>query len=119
MNTLDLNVLRVLARLSRMRKAVDLDSLALRVRSPSRLAEARRSACAEGDPAQVYGELRASLARLAQAGFVDRASDGDLRLTMCGLCLALAFMPEIKQERRAAAHRSKVAPKTAARRYAA
>ena len=69
----DLDVLRALARLSRMRKAVDCEALALR--SGGSLDDAR-----------------ASLGRLARASLVEgvERTERGVRLTMMGLALAVA-----------------------------
>ena len=67
---LDLTVLRALARLSRMRKAVDYEALALR---------------AGGS----LEEVRAALGRLSRASLVDRQAEAP-RLTMAGLAVAVA-----------------------------
>jgi RIO-like serine/threonine protein kinase len=69
MNKLDLTVLRALARLSRMRKAVDCEALALRA-----------GASVE--------EVRGALGRLSRADLVDRAATP--RLTLSGLAIAVA-----------------------------
>ncbi len=66
----DLDVLRALARLSRMRKTVDDESLALR---------------ASGS----LNDVRLSLRRLARADLVTRTDQG-ARLTMMGLAVAVA-----------------------------
>jgi RIO-like serine/threonine protein kinase len=72
MNNHDLDVLRALARLSRMRKAVDGDALALR----------------SGGSLEA---VRDSLGRLAQASLVTESANGSgPRLTMAGLALAVA-----------------------------
>jgi RIO-like serine/threonine protein kinase len=69
MNTLDLTVLRALARLSRMRKVVDCEALALR---------------AGGS----LEDVRGALGRLSRAELVDRRAGA--RLTMAGLAVAVA-----------------------------
>jgi RIO-like serine/threonine protein kinase len=69
MNTLDLTVLRALARLSRMRKVVDCEALALR---------------AGGS----LEDVRGALGRLSRAELVDRTAGA--RLTMAGLAVAVA-----------------------------
>jgi RIO-like serine/threonine protein kinase len=89
----DLDVLRALARLSRMRKAVDCEALALR--SGGSLEEAR-----------------ASLARLSRAALVER-TEGGARLTMMGLAIAVA------SARSAPAARRQPARQPAGRRRAA
>ena len=66
---LDFIVLRALARLSRKRKAVDCEALALR---------------AGGS----LEDVRAALGRLSRAQLVDRT--GEPRLTMAGLAVAVA-----------------------------
>jgi RIO-like serine/threonine protein kinase len=78
MNTLDLTVLRALARLSRMRKVVDCESLALR---------------AGGS----LEEVRGALGRLSREQLVDRA--GEARLTMAGLAVAVASGAAVTQRR--------------------
>jgi RIO-like serine/threonine protein kinase len=70
MNHLDLSVLRALARLSRARKNVDSEAIALR---------------ASGS----LDEARASVGRLARLGLVDRTERG-MRLTLAGLAVAVA-----------------------------
>ena len=67
----DLTVLRALARLSRMRKAVNGEALALRA----------------GGSVE---EVRGALGRLSRAGLVERSATG-VRLTMGGLAMAVAF----------------------------
>jgi RIO-like serine/threonine protein kinase len=69
MTNLDVSVLRAVARLSRTRRAVDCESIALR---------------AGGS----LEDVRASLGRLSRASLVDRSST--VRLTMAGLALAVA-----------------------------
>ena len=69
MTNLDLTVLRALARLSRMRKTVDCEALALR---------------AGGS----LDDVRAALGRLSRASLVDRSAG--VRLTMAGLAVAVA-----------------------------
>jgi RIO-like serine/threonine protein kinase len=70
MTTLDFMVLRALARLSRMRKTVDGEALALR---------------AGGS----VGDVRGALRRLSRAELVTGGLDAP-RLTMMGLALAVA-----------------------------
>jgi RIO-like serine/threonine protein kinase len=79
MTDIDLQVLRAVARLSRMRKAVDCETLALR---------------AGGSP----GEVSASLGRLARASLVD--SSRGPRLTMAGLAVAVASGAAVVNKRR-------------------
>jgi RIO-like serine/threonine protein kinase len=68
----DLYVLRALARLSRQRKTVDLESLTIR---------------AGGS----VDDVRAALDRLASAALVDRSGTvQEARLTMAGLAVAVA-----------------------------
>ncbi|HEY2514293.1 MAG TPA: hypothetical protein VGI39_25675 [Polyangiaceae bacterium] len=67
----DLMVLRALARLSRMRKAVDGEALALRAGGSEE-------------------EVRGALGRLSRAGLVERSAT-EVRLTMGGLAVAVAF----------------------------
>lgn len=69
MTNLDLTVLRALARLSRLRKTVDFEALALR---------------AGGS----LEEVRGALGRLSRQQLVDRS--GEPRLTMAGLAVAVA-----------------------------
>ena len=69
MNNLDFTVLRALARLSRARKGVSYEALALR---------------AGGS----LEDVRGALGRLSRAQLVDRSSDP--RLTMAGLAVAVA-----------------------------
>jgi RIO-like serine/threonine protein kinase len=69
MNNLDLTVLRALARLSRARKAVDCEALALR---------------AGGS----LEDVRGALGRLSREQLVERSSG--VRLTMAGLAVAVA-----------------------------
>jgi hypothetical protein len=82
MDNLDLMVLRALARLSRMRKAIDCEALALR---------------AGGS----LEEVRGALGRLARAQMVERSVDGSkLTLTMMGLAVAVAVgAPNTRQGR--------------------
>jgi len=69
MTNLDLSVLRAVARLSRTRRAVDCESIALR---------------AGGS----LEDVRASLGRLSRASLVERSAT--VRLTMTGLAVAVA-----------------------------
>jgi RIO-like serine/threonine protein kinase len=69
MTNLDVSVLRALARLSRTRRAVDCESIALR---------------AGGS----LEDVRASLGRLSRASLVERSTT--VRLTMAGLAVAVA-----------------------------
>jgi RIO-like serine/threonine protein kinase len=97
MDNLDLTVLRALARLSRMRKAVDCESLALR---------------AGGS----LEEVRGALGRLSRAQLVDRSGDeGQPSLTMMGLAVAVAFAPRgASLVRRVERRRTAVAKRRAA-----
>lgn len=88
MNNLDLTVLRALARLSRMRKAVDCEALALR---------------AGGS----IEEVRGALGRLSREQLVDRATG--MRLTMAGLAVAVASAGEVARGRRARTIRRRAA----------
>jgi RIO-like serine/threonine protein kinase len=72
----ELTLLRALARLSRMRRAVDLEALALRA----------------GGSVE---DVRAAVARLSRASLVDRT--GGLRLTMAGLAVAVASSAPVRQ----------------------
>jgi RIO-like serine/threonine protein kinase len=78
----DLDVLRALARLSRMRKTVDCDALALRSGGS-------------------LDEVRVSLGRLARAALVER-TDAGARLTMMGLAIAVASARRAPAPRREA-----------------
>jgi RIO-like serine/threonine protein kinase len=66
---LDLSVLRAVARLSRTRRAVDCESIALRVRGS-------------------LEDVSASLGRLSRASLLERSKG--VRLTMVGLAVAVA-----------------------------
>jgi hypothetical protein len=88
MNNLDLTVLRALARLSRMRKAVDCEALAVR---------------AGGS----HDDVRAALGRLSRASLVDGAdgasalggrSTPDVRLTLAGLAVAVASGGQVARQ---------------------
>jgi RIO-like serine/threonine protein kinase len=79
MSDIDLQVLRAVARLSRMRKAVDCETLALR---------------AGGS----LDDVRASLGRLTRASLIDRSRAP--RLTMAGLAVAVASGAAIVRKRR-------------------
>jgi RIO-like serine/threonine protein kinase len=70
LNPSDLVVLRALARLSRMRKIVDFEALALRAGG-------------------TLEDARGAIGRLARSGFVERRGE-ELRLTMAGLAVAVA-----------------------------
>jgi RIO-like serine/threonine protein kinase len=87
--TLDLSVLRALARLSRMRKGGDLEALALR----------------SGGSIE---DVRGALGRLSRAALVDR-SQGGLRLTMAGLAWAVASGAAAAPRRRERAVRRQAA----------
>jgi RIO-like serine/threonine protein kinase len=88
MNTLDLKVLRALARLSRMRKVVDCEALVLR---------------AGGS----LEEVRGALGRLSREQLVDRTAGA--RLTMAGLAVAVASGGEAVERRRAGQLRRRAA----------
>jgi RIO-like serine/threonine protein kinase len=88
MNTLDLTVLRALARLSRMRKVVDCEALALR---------------AGGS----LEEVRGALGRLSREQLVDRTAGP--RLTMAGLAVAVASGGEAVRRRSAGSVRRRAA----------
>jgi len=87
MNEIDLRVLRAVARLSRTRKAVDLESIALRAGGSFR-------------------EVRSALGRLSRASLVQ--GGGAPRLTMAGLAVAVASgaAPVRKRKVPAAARRA-------------
>jgi RIO-like serine/threonine protein kinase len=80
MSDIDLQVLRAVARLSRMRREVDCETLVLRA----------------GGSAD---EVRASLGRLTHAALLER-SDAP-RLTMAGLAVAVASGAAVGRKRRA------------------
>ncbi len=82
MTNLDLSVLRAVARLSRTRRAVDCESIALRVRGS-------------------LDDVRASLGRLSRASLVERSER--VRLTMTGLALAVASGGTIVRQQKALA----------------
>jgi RIO-like serine/threonine protein kinase len=84
MNNLDLTVLRALARLSRMRKAVDCEALALRA----------------GGSVE---DVRGALGRLARADLVARSAEP--RLTLAGLALAVASGAPVERTVRSAVRR--------------
>ncbi|MGO8999579.1 MAG: hypothetical protein ACLQVI_40150 [Polyangiaceae bacterium] len=79
MNNLDLAVLRALARLSRMRKVVDCEALALR---------------AGGS----LEDVRGALGRLSREQLVDRNATS-ARLTMAGLAVAVASGAAVQRGR--------------------
>ena len=79
MNNLDLAVLRALARLSRMRKVVDCEALALR---------------AGGS----LEDVRGALGRLSREQLVDRSATS-ARLTMAGLAVAVASGAPVQSRR--------------------
>jgi hypothetical protein len=83
----DLNVLRALSRLSRMRKNVDGEALALRAGG-------------------TVEEVRGALGRLSRAALVERSAEG-VRLTMAGLAVAVAFGPQVQASPRVATSRSR------------
>ncbi len=81
----ELSVLRALLRLARRRCAADIDQLLVRV---------------GGAPA----ELRDAMRRLEQAGLVERlpgAGDGNGRLTLSGLAVAVASIKDSANRRSA------------------
>ncbi len=82
MTDIDLQVLRAVARLSRMRRDVDCEAIALRA-GGSR------------------GEVQAALGRLSRAALVEwsQASRGT-RLTMAGLAVAVASGAQVMPKRR-------------------
>ena len=88
MNDMDLSVLRALARLSRMRKSVDCEALALRAGGSSE-------------------EVRGALGRLSREQLVDRGAG--TRLTMAGLAVAVASGEAAARGRRARTIRRRAA----------
>jgi Mn-dependent DtxR family transcriptional regulator len=71
----DALVLRAILRLARRREVADESAVALRVASSPR-------------------EVRISLRRLAANGLVERRHTGSVRLSMSGLALAVALLPQ-------------------------
>jgi hypothetical protein len=88
MVNLDFMVLRALARLSRMRRAVDCEALALR---------------AGGS----IEDVRGALGRLSRANLVDRSAE--VRLTLAGLAVAVASGAAAEKPRRARSARRRAA----------
>jgi Mn-dependent DtxR family transcriptional regulator len=71
----DALVLRSILRLARRREVADETAVALRVASSPR-------------------EVRNSLRRLAASGLVERTHAGRVRLSMAGLAIAVALLPQ-------------------------